>query len=67
MANEKNFTPLVGTQLVQELIDRNLLPAGTTRCIIDSGNPGEAVKVYWAGFADVDLIKTLMDKLQETH
>lgn len=59
----KQFAPLVGSELVQELIDKGLLPFGTTRVLIDSGQPGEVVRVYWAGFADVDLIRTLMDKM----
>jgi hypothetical protein len=63
--SERFLAPLVGSELVKELIDRDLLPMGTTRCIIDSGQPGEPMRVYWAGFADVDLLRAILDKAQE--
>ncbi len=63
MSEVKIFRPLVGTELVKKLIADGHLPTGTTRCIIDSGNPGEAVRIYWAGFANVDMIAMLMKGL----
>ncbi len=60
--SERLLKPLMGSALVKELIDRGLLPLGTTRCIIDSGQPGEPMRVYWAGFADADMVRAILDK-----
>ncbi len=60
----KEFKPLIGSELVKLLTEKGYLPVGTTRCIIDSGQPGELVKIYWAGFAGVDQLRTIFDKLE---
>lgn len=62
------FQPIIDNQaLVNELVSKGLLPRGTTRFIIDSGRPGEPVRVVWEGFADIDLIRLLLDKLDKTE
>jgi len=57
----KFLNPLIGTELVEELIEKRLVPAQATRVIIDSGNPGDLVRVYSAGFGEADSIRALMD------
>jgi len=57
----KIFKPLRGNSITQELTDKGLLPVGTRRFIIDSGLPGEAMKIYWEGFANEDLIRALVE------
>jgi len=63
--SKRKFMPLMNTSLVQRLTDKGLLPTGTTRFLIDSGKPGNAVRIYWAGFANADLIDELLDGLEE--
>ena len=60
MSNSKEFGCITSTDLVQQMVDQGYLPHGTTRFIIDSGNPGDVVRIYWGGFADVNMIRLLM-------
>jgi len=59
----KFFSPLIGTELVKDLVERRMIPAQATRAIIDSGHPGDVVRVYCAGFAEADGLRALMDGL----
>ena len=63
----KFYSPLIGTKLVEDLVDRQIIPAQATRVIIDSGNPGDVVRVYSAGFADVDGVRAFMDGLGKEY
>ncbi len=59
----KFYSPMIGSALVKDLVERRMIPAQATRAIIDSGNPGDVVRVYSSGFGDVDGIRALMDGL----
>lgn len=61
---EQLFKPFIGSKLVEDLIERGYLPQGTTRFVIDSGQPGGVARIYWAGFAQQDMLQTLMDGME---
>lgn len=59
----KSFRPITCTDFVHEMVSRGLIPPGTTRFIIDSGNPDGVVRIYWSAFADVDLLEAIFNRV----
>ena|SRR5260370_39378204 len=63
MSDEKSreFAPIVGSDMVKRMTELGYLPQGTTRFVIDSGPVGGVVKIYWSGFANVNMLSMLID------
>ena len=63
---DKEFHPLTGSAAVKILTDAGLLPPGTTRFVLDSGEPGEVVRIWWKGWADQELIELMAAHMHDS-
>lgn len=60
---EARFAPVINSVFWEKMVEAGLVPPLVSRFVIDSGNPGDVVKIYYDCFADSEMLNATFDHL----